>query len=129
MRIPEAPPRQRLEPTEGPHTGGDLVRLAGLSVKQVHSWCLAGVFGPDHMARVGSGNYRRFTAADVTVARAVRRASDSFGRPTRHGSFLTAPVMRSIADQVRAGSRVVEVRLGDWVTLTVDVTDLWEEAA
>lgn len=109
-------------------TGGDLVRLVGTSNRQVHSWCLAGVFGPEQMSRIGSGNYRRFDATDVMVARACRRLVDAFDWRARNGRQFPMPVVVEVADQVRSGADVVRVRLGDHVELTVDIADLRDPA-
>lgn len=105
-------------------TGGRLVELTGMTDKQVHSWCMAGVFGPRHTVRVGSGVPRRFTAEEVVVALACRRVHDALTHNGRGGAPYSALV--DVARQVRAGATA---QLTEHVRLVVDVADLQAEAA
>jgi hypothetical protein len=117
-------PSPRVErPAADAITGGDLCRLADMNPNLVSRWCVAGVFGPEHAASPGSGNYRRFDPGAVLVARACRRAARELGE------FAGVPtwILVAVADQVRSGADVVRVRLGDHVELTVDVSDLRED--
>jgi hypothetical protein len=83
---------------------------------------MCGLFGPEQQG-LGSGSRRRFTAEDIVVLRAIDRVSVALSTVDRRGGG-SADLYAEVAAQVRAGAREVRVRLGDHVTLTVNVSDL-----
>jgi hypothetical protein len=94
----------------------------GLTHRKLNYWCMCGLFGPEQQG-LGSGSRRRFTAEDIVVLRAIDRVSVALSTVDRRGGG-SADLYAEVAAQVRAGAREVRVRLGDHVTLTVNVSDL-----
>lgn len=106
------------------YSAADVIDRAGIVYKNLDNWCTAGILGQSHAMPLGSGRRRIFTADDVRVVCAVARvakALSGFGTSRSTGSW---DLYAEVASQVRAGARVVRARLGDHVTLTVDVGDL-----
>lgn len=119
------PARPAPRPVADVITGGDVCRLVGIASSQLLHWCRAGVFGPEQAKPVGSGYRRKFTPAEVCVARACWRVSSAFGDAGFPGNAPWS-LLIVVAAQVRSGVDVVRVRLAEHVELTVDVADLRE---
>ena len=57
----------------GLHTARDVVETTGITYRMLDHWCRRGVLGSTHQAS-GSGDYRRFSDADIVGIRAVLAA-------------------------------------------------------
>lgn len=49
------------------YTSSDVIRITGVTYRQLDYWCRTGRLGDRHKTDHGSGNERHFTAADVML--------------------------------------------------------------
>lgn len=106
-------------------SGPTAARRAGITYRKLDYWCREGVLGEEHQVPAGSGHSRQLTDLDVAALQAIGRVSEALAEMAGQVRNLgSVKLYRVVADQVRAGATVVQVRLGDHVELTIDIADL-----
>lgn len=95
-------------------SGPDTCRDAGITYRQLDYWTRRGFIRPVGKSNPGSGAQRRYTAAEVEIARVLGVLSRQSLHPKAGGLY------EAVSDGMRSGERTVEVCPG----LLVDVDRL-----
>ena len=112
-----AAPRRTRTARAALYTSDDIIRLSGVSYRQLDYWVRVGVLRTAYPV-VGSGSRRQFHGVELEVVRVVA-ALRELGLADRANGATGSDIVREIAEGVRAGRS--EIRIGSvWVVISGD---------